>query len=130
MASEENGFSLIEILVVILLLAVLAAIAIPVFLRHRENAYRAQARSAVKNAATAVEGYAAKNDGDYSGLDGAGDAELVAWDYNAGSDVTVTVKADDDAFCVTADHARLGEAWKYVSAAGRPQLGGCADEDG
>jgi hypothetical protein len=44
--------------------------------------------------------------------------------------VTVTVKADGDAFCVTANHARLAEDWKYPSAAGRPQPGACTDGDG
>jgi len=68
MARTERGFTLIELLVVILIIGILAAIAIPVFLRQREKGYQAQIRSALKNAATAVESYGTENGGDYGGL--------------------------------------------------------------
>ena len=52
---REGGFTLIELLVVIIIIGILAAIAIPVFLNQRKKGYDAQAKSDVRNAATAEE---------------------------------------------------------------------------
>jgi type IV pilus assembly protein PilA len=65
-AEDEKGFTLIELLVVILIIGILAAIAIPAFLNQRAKAYDANAKAAVRTAATAMETYATDNNGDYS----------------------------------------------------------------
>ena len=58
MREEREGvFTLIELLVVILIIAILAAIAIPVFLNQRKKGWVSQAQSALKNMATAQETY-------------------------------------------------------------------------
>src|SRR5919202_2056881 len=69
MAREESGFTLVELLVVMLILGLLAAIAIPAFFNQRDKARDASAKEAVRTAETAMETYSTDNDGSYSGAD-------------------------------------------------------------
>jgi|SRR5215210_2573761 len=67
MAKDESGFTLVELLVVMLILGLLAAIAIPAFFNQRDKARDASAKEAVRTAETAMETYATDNDGKYTG---------------------------------------------------------------
>jgi type IV pilus assembly protein PilA len=59
--NEEKGFTLIELLVVILIIGILAAIALPSFLSQRGKAQDSEAKSAVRDAQTAMETYFTDN---------------------------------------------------------------------
>jgi len=64
-AQSESGFTLVELLVVMLILGLLAAIAIPAFFNQRDKAADAEAKSTAKTAQTAMETYATDNNGSY-----------------------------------------------------------------
>lgn len=61
--NSESGFTLVELLVVMLILGLLAAIAIPSFFNQRDKATDAEAKSAARTAQTAMETYATDNGG-------------------------------------------------------------------
>jgi type IV pilus assembly protein PilA len=64
-SKDEGGFSLIELLVVILMVGILAAIAIPAFLSTKGPAIDVQAKELARTAETSAETIAAGNGGSY-----------------------------------------------------------------
>jgi type IV pilus assembly protein PilA len=54
---NEKGFTLIELLIVVAIIGILAAIAIPQFAAYRQRAYNSAAQSDLKNTKTALEAY-------------------------------------------------------------------------
>ncbi|ACK42159.1 MULTISPECIES: type II secretion system protein [Dictyoglomus] len=62
---REKGFTLIELMVVIVIIAILAAVALPNFMGATERARESAVRSAVKTLQTALEMYATDNQGYY-----------------------------------------------------------------
>ena len=58
---EEKGFTLIELLIVVAIIGILAAIAIPQFSQYRQRGYVASMKSDLKNAYTAAQAYLTDN---------------------------------------------------------------------
>ena len=59
---DEDGFTLIELMVVVLIIAILIAIAIPTFLGLRERAQNRAAQSDLRNALTAAKAFYTDNE--------------------------------------------------------------------
>ncbi|NNC91810.1 MAG: prepilin-type N-terminal cleavage/methylation domain-containing protein [Acidimicrobiia bacterium] len=59
--NKDEGFTLIELMVVVLIIAILVAIAIPTFLGQRKNAQDSAAKSNVRNALATEKAYFSVN---------------------------------------------------------------------
>lgn len=65
---NEKGFTLIELLIVVAIIGILAAIAIPQFAEYRRKAYNSSAQSDLRNFKTTMEADFADN-AEYTKLD-------------------------------------------------------------
>ena len=64
---SQAGFTLVELLVVMIVLGMLAALALPAFFSQRQKAYDAEAQVYLRTADTAIEIYATDRGGNYGG---------------------------------------------------------------
>ena len=96
----QKGFTLIELMIVIAIIGILAAIAIPQFVTYRQKGYNTQAKGELKSFYTACQAY-------FSDVPGTTDCTLamVSATFIPASTVTITTSAGATMSGVTASHS-------------------------
>jgi type IV pilus assembly protein PilA len=99
---NEKGFTLIELMIVIAIIGILAAIAIPQFSAYRKRSYNSAAQSDLRNAATAQEAYYV-DEASYTST--VGNLEGASYGLYTTADVTVSItSAGTDGYTMTSAH--------------------------
>jgi type IV pilus assembly protein PilA len=125
---NERGFSLPEVLVVLLLLGVLAAIAIPQFLGQRNSGHDASAKSDVRNLAGAVEACQADSN-DYRECDAAADHPRTGLEWGSDPGEVAVVDADRRTYAIRAK-SRSGREFEWEKGEDSVVTRSCGGEGG
>ncbi|MEE9934874.1 MAG: prepilin-type N-terminal cleavage/methylation domain-containing protein [Deltaproteobacteria bacterium] len=97
--SGQKGFTLIELMIVIAIIGILAAIAIPQFVSYRQKGYNTQAKGELKSFYTACQAYFADKPGEPDC-----DLDLVAGTFQPSSVVSISTVTGQTMNNVTAYH--------------------------
>jgi prepilin-type N-terminal cleavage/methylation domain-containing protein len=116
--ANSRGFSLIELMIVVVVIGVLAAIAIPNFLSMRDRAKEGSTKANMHTFQLAAEDYGVQNDGAYSGTAAAVAALLPQGGANFKNPFTGTVTSNyEDRATFAAPAATTAGITSYADSA-------------
>ena len=111
--SRKQGFTLIELMIVIAIIGILAAIAIPNFVSYRARSYNSAAQADLKNAVTAQEAYFV----DY-GKYADSTTKLVTGGWVQTASVNFATTGSSSAYSMTSYHTKGTETWTITGPGG------------
>jgi prepilin-type N-terminal cleavage/methylation domain-containing protein len=113
---DQKGFTLIELMIVIAIIGILAAIAIPQFSAYRTRSYNSAANSDLRNACTAQEAYYVDEQTYASAL---GNITGSAYGLYTSENVTITVSGGDaNGYTMSASHSSGNKTWTVAGPGG------------
>ena len=117
MANGEwlRGFTLIELMIVIAIIGILAAIAVPQFNAYRLRGYNLGGLTDVKNASVLQEAYYDDNKTYTSDV-----ADLTSYGFRQTQEVTVSLTGNDNAYTITGFHNRGDKTYTLIGPGGTP----------
>ena len=138
---RNNGFTLIELLIALAIMAIVAAVAMPIYRQYSDRTYRSEAQADLLNCAQGLERFASvnftyENTAD-TNADGAGDADAgpianqvcTTSSVNSGRYV-ITVAANATGFTLTATPQNDTDEGRVVTYDSVGQRGWDEDDDG
>ncbi len=105
---DQSGFTLAELLVVVLIIGILTAIAVPSFISQKNKAQDVQAKTDARTAATTIESYYIEKDTYDADV-----ANLQEIEQSLRNSTLTSVTGDDERFTVTAT-SKTGNVFSFT----------------
>ncbi len=109
----EKGFTLIELMIVVAIIGILAAIAIPQFSQYRQRGFNAAMQSDLRNAATAMETIYTDSNTYAAVLN-----DLTARGFVPSANITVAPAGNSATYSLQATHASGASTWSLTGPGG------------
>jgi len=110
---DNKGFTLIELMIVIAIIGILAAIAVPMFDSYRKKGYNSGAVWDIKNAASAQEAYYVDFRTYTSSL-----SRLNGYGLSSTEDVTLSVSGNNEAYTLVSYHGKGDKTYTLTGPGG------------